>query len=377
MKQQFFQFQSADTNSDIRRKIVNILTVSIASSGLATLILVILFDVTEFSYTWSNQEKIGLYAGAALLTVIMPILFLINQRVSTLASWLFLLCLLAMTIVTDSLDRVTERGLIIFAIPIIIASAILRSWSSFIIAGLSGLVIAIIQVLFLKEPVPNFITVIVLFIVALIAHLIGRSKDHAMDKVREANVQLGDKVKTQQNLLQMVNDFALLKSNQQNAVVLFGAHKDVLFANKEATDIVENMDDNSRSQYQAVVERAWEKNLYIHTQFSDIELEITSSLIKIDGGTCLLLQAVRMPDEESKRSLEDWQQKLIAANNLPDDTEFDARAGNMRVKTRDNGKVSKKILFELTAGTLVIEHPTNRRKIQFDLEDLIALCRSE
>ena len=213
-----------------------------------------------------------------------------------------------------------------------------------------------------------------MFTIAFISHLSNFSKEHAIRFVQKTNIQL----KAQQNdLIQAVRGLSLLASNQQNALILFGPLKDVLFANKEAISLIENMDDGARSQYQAVVEMAWNKNLYTRVQFSDVELEITSSLIEMNGGTCLLLQAVRLPDGESKRSLQDWQKKLIAVNNLPDDAEFNVRAGKMRVKTRDGGKVSKKVVFELVEGKLVIEHPTSRRKIQFDLEDLIALCRSE
>jgi hypothetical protein len=197
--------------------------------------------------------------------------------------------------------------------------------------------------------------------------------------VQEVNAQLDATLEAQQQyLVQLVNDFAFFENNQQNAIVLFGPDKRPVFSNKIAQSTEDHMDDEVRSIYKAVVEKAWEKNLYTHIKHNGHRVDVTSSLINTEEGKYLLLQAMRLPDE--KHSIEDWRQKLNAANNLPENTEFESRTLRMRATFSKNGSFNKKILFELDPdGYIIIENPLNRdQKLSFNLKDLLTLAiRSE
>ncbi len=125
---------------------------------------------------------------------------------------------------------------------------------------------------------------------------------------------------------------------------------------------------------QAIFDKAWRKNVYTHIEHDDYRADIVSSLIETAQGTHLLVQVMHLPAEESNHSLEDWQQKTAAISDLPKGTEFDPHTGKMRVLTRSNGKVSRRVIFELITGALVIEHPSSRQKIRFNLRDLAALA---
>ncbi|MCP4535995.1 MAG: hypothetical protein GY832_02515 [Chloroflexi bacterium] len=367
---QSLQFQITDTISDTKQKTINILTLVFTGVGVAALGLTILCDMLglDVSNYWITNEKAILYISAAILIIVMPGFYWLNQRVSQFSGWLFSLCLLALCIVSDIASHIPHRGLVTFAIPIIVSSSILQPWASFAMAGLSSIVIIIIEMMVLEYPQPNLVAVLLFFVIASVTYLNNANKERAATKAQT-------KVKEQQqDLLQMVDDFSFILSNQQNAIILFGADGNVMFENKVATRARQAMDAKAHSVFDAVIEKAWKKNVFTRVQYGTHIVEITSSLIEADSGTCLLVQAIRLPDEGSKRSLEEWQQRLEAANHLPVDTEFDARTGKMRMLIRNNGKVSKKILFELASGCLTVENPANREKIQFDLEDLAALA---
>ncbi len=378
----YFKFNVTDSSSDIQRKTVNILTTGLTIVGVIMLGLVILFDMTGLSYTWSVSERSALYLGTTALVVITPILFLINQRAHRVAGWLLLVYLLYAAVASDDLDRVTERGLIIFVMPIVIASTVLKPWTAFVVAGLSSFIVTIVQLLFLREPVPNFITIVAFFAIALISYLDSENKERALNNVQEVNVQLDvknaqldAKLKAQQqHLIQLINEFAFFENNQQNAIVLFGPDKRPIFSNKIAQSTNDHMDDEVRSIYEAVVEKAWEKNVYTHVKHNGHQVDVSSFLIDTDEGQYLLLQAMRLPDE--KHSIEDWQQKLNAISNLPENSEFESRTRRMRATVSKNGNFNKKILFELDPdGIIIIENPLNRdQKLSFNLKDLLALA---
>lgn len=108
-------------------------------------------------------------------------------------------------------ERIPERGLILFTLPIITVSAILPPWVSFIAAGLGGLVVAIVETVILGHSAPSFITIVVLSAIAFISYLSNANKESALDFVQKANAQLDAKLKTQQqDLLQIVNDISFL-----------------------------------------------------------------------------------------------------------------------------------------------------------------------
>ena len=142
--------------------------------------------------------------------------------------------------------------------------------------------------------------------------------EEAIRDVQELNRKLNTKIEAQQrDLIKIVDDFAFLMDQRENAIVLYGPDKNIVFANEMAIKIKERMNDEACLAYQALTEKAWKKNVYTRIGDNHHKVDIVSSLINTNEGTYLLVQAVRLPDEESKRSLEDWQQKLAAVKNLP------------------------------------------------------------
>lgn len=151
-----------------RKKLLNLflLTIGIGSFGA----LIALIIATPLEKAGTPEEVALLWGGIIIALGGVIILYMINRHFSgDLASVLFLVLLLIIAIISDEPSEVVDgRGLLIFAIPILSASILLRPWVSFLMAGLSSLTITFMA--FLEPDLsPNVIAMLGFFVLALIS----------------------------------------------------------------------------------------------------------------------------------------------------------------------------------------------------------------
>lgn len=141
---------STDPDDARRRRLLNILLV-----GIVVLVLVgLLVTLVASSLFGATLEEMALvYAGGLAALIGNVIIYLVNRYWSGgLASVLFLLLLTAVMAFSDEPQQVVEgRSLFLFAIPIMVASVLLRSWASFLVAGVCGLTVVAILCACLKS----------------------------------------------------------------------------------------------------------------------------------------------------------------------------------------------------------------------------------
>jgi PAS domain S-box-containing protein len=190
---QWLDVPSTDPDDARRRKLLNILLIGLATAGLLALGATIAVDAAGLE--WEGQDRLTAYVGAIAVLIIPLITFAINRYVSGwAASTLILVFLVAAAAFTDEPRQVADgRGLLVFAIPIIMGSVLLRPRASFVVAALSSLVIAVIK-FNLEEGLPNPFAMLIFFLVALVSWISARSLERALTDLRVINRELDRRV---------------------------------------------------------------------------------------------------------------------------------------------------------------------------------------
>ena len=174
---------STDPDEVRRQKLLNILLMGLGSFAFVN------FLIAVFLKIWAGADTSLLVYSMSAALVGSMIVYLINRHISGIgASLLFLLVLTVSIAFGDDPHQVVEgRSLFHFTIPILIASAILRPWASFLMAGVSSVVITMVASFLLEDYVPPVPSMLALFAVAFISWLSARSLEKSLERTREIN----------------------------------------------------------------------------------------------------------------------------------------------------------------------------------------------
>lgn len=183
----FLAVPATDPDDTRRRRILNILVVSVAVISLLVLGISVL-AVFMTNLTW---DSVSLIVMGSLFTIVgMLIVYLINRFWSgQIAAAIFLVLLTVVFAFDDTPAQVSGgRSLFGFAIPIIMASILLAPWFSFVFSTISGIIIAILAVSI--SNFPNFPAIFGFFVIALVSWLSARSLEQALQELRQTNANL-------------------------------------------------------------------------------------------------------------------------------------------------------------------------------------------
>ena len=186
----FLTISTSDPDDTRRRRILNILLVSVGALSLFALLASLALILLDFQ----RLENVTLILVGSAATILGSlIIYLINYFWSgRLAATIFLIFLTTVFAFSDTPQQVAGgRSLFAFAIPIIMASILLAPWSSFVFSSLSSIIIALIATSI--DRVPNIPAMIGFFVIALVSWLSARSLEHALEELRIVNANL-DKV---------------------------------------------------------------------------------------------------------------------------------------------------------------------------------------
>jgi len=239
MLEYLLDISSVDPDEQRRAKLLQILLLGIA--GLMPLaLLMTTIAVVSGVASIQQREVLLVYFGSLITLFGVIVIFFINRYGPTwLASSIFLLLITAVVAFTDAPQQVVAgRGVFLFAIPILMASMILRPWASFIWAALSSLVIATIAVVELQW-VPSIPVMTGFFAVAFVSWLSARSMEQALDEVRTINRELDRRVE------QRTRDLAEALAREhaeasKNRAILDGIADGVIVFDRENRAIVAN-----------------------------------------------------------------------------------------------------------------------------------------
>jgi len=181
-------FETAITDSDKarRRRLLHIILLATTASGIITLVALM---VVSPSGIGSEQDHRLLRLTAVGVILGSTIIYAVSLYVSTeLAGVAFILSLLALAVLSDVPHEVANgRGLLVFALPIVGASVLVKPWASFAAAGIASLAVVALETAVLGNPVPNLPAIATFFLLALLSWLSARSVKRALGKMRETN----------------------------------------------------------------------------------------------------------------------------------------------------------------------------------------------
>jgi signal transduction histidine kinase len=197
--------RSTDPDDARRRKVLNILLLGMAALSFLTLVAALVVGPAHAMY---------LILISPLMLMSIAIIFTINRYLSGwLASSLFVVVFTIGVAFCDAPHQVVEgRSVFLFAIPILMASMVLRPWASFVTAGISGAVITPIALS--VNIIPPFPTFFGFFAVALVSWLSARSLEAALVDLRAINRELDQRVEERTSELREAN-WRLARANER------------------------------------------------------------------------------------------------------------------------------------------------------------------
>jgi len=104
------------------------------------------------------------------------------------------------------------RSLIAFVVPIIFAGMVLEPILSYLVAGVSSIILIIISVGILHQPMPNIPAIAIFFIVALISHVSSRSLKKVLQEATITNKKLHERESQFRSVFNGVNDAILVET---------------------------------------------------------------------------------------------------------------------------------------------------------------------
>ena len=188
---QLLDVPSTDPDDRRRARLLNILLLGVTAITFLGLLATLIYDITGGV---GRPGGIPLYLGSLATLVGIVFIFAINRYGSGwLASSLFLFLLTVVFAFSDEPQEVANgRSLLMFAIPIVMASVLLRPYASFIAAGLDSLFITAIG---LRVQIrPNVFAMLAFFATALVSWLAARSLERTLEDLRALNRELDQRV---------------------------------------------------------------------------------------------------------------------------------------------------------------------------------------
>ena len=188
---QLLYVPSTDPGDARRRRLLNILLVGIA---VLMVLLVLVTAIASVAGVLEQEYASVLLRGSLGGLAGVVVIFFVNRRVSGwLASSLFLVLLILIIVSSDEpAELVDGRSLFVFAIPILMASVLLRPYASFFAAGLVSALLAAIALN--AQIVPNLVAFVGFFAIALVSWLAARSLENALEELHETNLALDRRV---------------------------------------------------------------------------------------------------------------------------------------------------------------------------------------
>jgi len=220
---------STDPDGQRRARLLNILLLGVTVVTLSALLATAVVGMTGLE-EWEQIAPLSRGIQAAFVGILT--IFAINRFWSGwLASSLFLLLLTAVFAFTDTPQQVVDgRALFLFAIPIMMASVLLRPWASFVMATLVSLVIAVIALSI--DFVPPAPTMLGFFTIALVAWLSARSLERALKDLRVLNQDLDRRVVARtRELAETLSKTQAILEGIADGVIVFDNDAQAILAN--------------------------------------------------------------------------------------------------------------------------------------------------
>ncbi|MBN1696389.1 MAG: PAS domain S-box protein [Spirochaetales bacterium] len=180
-----FETNAHEPDDRRKRKILSILLAGTAGCCILFLGFLVLVHFF-FPILFSAEELVRLGIIVAVAFILCAACFLLNRYVSGIASGvIFTFCLTVLIALSDApIQLASGRSLLLFSLPIIIASVIIRPYAAYIVAFVSGLIISVFAVGLGRFP--NIPSIVFFFLIAFICWISMRSFDMMVGELKDS-----------------------------------------------------------------------------------------------------------------------------------------------------------------------------------------------
>ncbi|MGD8622892.1 MAG: response regulator [Anaerolineae bacterium] len=230
-----------DADEARRSRLLNILLLGVGGLAFLSFLATIAAQITG---NYVPERDFSLYLTSIGVVVGIGILYVMNRYWSVdLAGSLFLLLIAVALAFTDEPQEVVQgRSLFMFTIPIFMASVLLRSYASFVLAFVvSVLLVVVALVAGLGATILGSLpfTIFAFLAVALVSWLSARSLERALQNLRDINRELDQRVddRTRDLAEALAREHA---ESSQNQAVLEGIADGVIVFDNDGRSVVAN-----------------------------------------------------------------------------------------------------------------------------------------
>ena len=195
-----------------RRKLLNVILLVVVLAAIFAFVGVLITDL--ISAKALDKETQSLYSVNIFIIIGTVVLYFLNRYISgTLAAALLVFLLIIPIPFSDSPEQIAfGRSLIVFTLPILFAGMVLQPRFSYLVAGLSTIILSIISIGILHEPMPNIPAIIIFFMLAGISHISSRGLKKALKKANISNKKLQERESQFRSVFNGVNDAILVET---------------------------------------------------------------------------------------------------------------------------------------------------------------------
>ncbi len=305
----FLDVPSLDPEDARRRKLLNIMLVGLWLLSLFGLITVFLADLAGFHFdspstTVTTNTIHLLYLTSIVLLVGITSIYAINRFLSGwLASSIFLLFLTIVFMLSDEpIEVVSGRSIFFFAIPILMASVLIRPYASFIT---TGVISAMLTAFAINVSItPNLFAMLGFVVVAAVSWLSARNLEQALGDLRKTNRELDQRVAERTRELSQ----ALMRERSEaskNQAILEGIADGVIVFDNDGKAVVAN----------PAIARLLNSTPELIIG-SNAE-QLTEQVGGLDGDRERILRALRIPEQGTSNIRFQWNKKILLMNAAP------------------------------------------------------------
>lgn len=232
-----------DPDDARRRRLLNVLLLCLV--GFTIAVAIVSLVLIAIGAVPPLRNIVLAYLSLPGVLLLAAAIYAINRYWSgVLAGSLFLL-VVTLSIFADPQVAASGMGLSTFAVPIIIAGFLLRSYASFIVAALVSLLTSWVRVTFLQAD-PGLPLLATFFLIALVSWVGARSMERALTELRILNRELDRRVaertrdlaqRTQELAEALAKNQAILDSTA-DGVIVFDTEGRAIVANPAIADLL-------------------------------------------------------------------------------------------------------------------------------------------
>ncbi len=291
-----------------RRKLLNIMLIGLWGLSLLGLIGILAIDLSgvhvENPYATNQENPLSLlYSTAVALLVGISIIYAINRYLSGwLASAIFLMFLTVVFIISDDPPEVVNgRSIFFFAIPILMASMLIRPYASFIATGVISVALTVFALN--VQLTPNIFAELGFVVVAAVSWLSSRNLENALKELRITNQELDQRVadRTRELSLALMRERAEASKNQ---AILEGIADGVIVFDNAGKALVAN----------PAIGRLL--NYFPEQILGTDVVQLTEQVGGLDGDRERILSVLRHPEGSSNVRFQ-WNKKILLMNAAP------------------------------------------------------------